>query len=41
MTYAALASSVPAVILVWFMPNHKLPSVSPLLPIRTAANFMQ
>ncbi|CAI7669243.1 unnamed protein product [Penicillium pancosmium] len=25
MTYTALASSVPAVILVWFMPNHKLP----------------
>ncbi|KAJ5183409.1 siderochrome-iron transporter [Penicillium capsulatum] len=25
MTYMALASSVPAVILVWFMPNHRLP----------------
>ncbi|KAJ5732735.1 siderochrome-iron transporter [Penicillium malachiteum] len=25
MTYTALASSVPAVILVWFMPNHHLP----------------
>ncbi|KAJ5768905.1 siderochrome-iron transporter [Penicillium odoratum] len=25
MTYTALASSAPAIILVWFMPNHKLP----------------
>ncbi|KAJ5936836.1 siderochrome-iron transporter [Penicillium verhagenii] len=25
MTYTALAASVPAIILVWFMPNHKLP----------------
>ncbi|KAJ5591712.1 siderochrome-iron transporter [Penicillium hispanicum] len=25
MTYTALASSAPAVVLAWFMPNHKLP----------------
>ncbi|KAJ5901255.1 siderochrome-iron transporter [Penicillium tannophilum] len=25
MTYTALAASVPALVLVWFMPNHKLP----------------
>ncbi|KAJ5730057.1 siderochrome-iron transporter [Penicillium malachiteum] len=31
MTYTALASSVPAVILVWFMPNHQLPDRSNLV----------
>ncbi|OQE22584.1 hypothetical protein PENSTE_c010G00280 [Penicillium steckii] len=27
MTYTALASSAPAIVLVWFMPNHKLPVI--------------
>ncbi|KAK5788680.1 hypothetical protein VI817_009638 [Penicillium citrinum] len=31
MTYTALASSAPAIVLVWFMPNHKLPDRNSLV----------